>query len=379
MPKYLKYLLILALAVAVFAAARHLDSSPRPYHGSEDIASPPSAATQPAAEETAAVTVPQDTEPAQTEPAQTEPAAAETEAAAEEERFLLTFGGDCILGSNCDQYSDSDGFIQTVGQDYSYPFRNISSYFSGDDLTLVNLECVLGEYPFTRSNNDFLGASDYTRILTDSSVEAVSLANDHTGNFGDSAYADMVQLLDGAGVACLEQSRACIYTTRSGLNVGFFATMFYSVNIEDMKQEIQQLRQQGAELVIVSVHWGTEDLRTPRGSQSGWAHAAIDAGADIVFGHHPKFLQPVETYNGGLICYSLGNLCSGVDLRHATFDSALLQQEVIRDPDGTVRLGQLTAVPLSISSDGNSNNFQPTPYDPGSQEYQRVMQALNLA
>jgi poly-gamma-glutamate synthesis protein (capsule biosynthesis protein) len=84
----------------------------------------------------------------------------------------------------------------------------------------------------------------------------------------------------------------------------------------------------------------------------------------------------MEEYNGGVIFYSLGNFCFGGNLQPTDLDSVLVQQEYIRDAEGNIRRGELTVVPMCISSAPPINNFQPTPYEEGSEEYQRVMDKL---
>ena len=103
---------------------------------------------------------------------------------------------------------------------------------------------------------------------------------------------------------------------------------------------------------------------------------AIDSGADIVWGHHPHVLQPMESYNGGLIMYSLGNFVFGGNSAPKDYDTAIVQQEVILDVDGTVKLGEVTITPCSVSS-SRPNNYQPTPYEAGSKEYNRVLSKLD--
>ena len=107
------------------------------------------------------------------------------------------------------------------------------------------------------------------------------------------------------------------------------------------------------------------------------AHDAIDSGVDIVYGHHPHVLQRIEEYNDGIIYYSLGNFCFGGNQQPPDLDTAILQQQVIRHPDGAVELGELTIIPASISSIPVKNNYQPTPYEEGSEEYQRVLDKLS--
>ena len=99
--------------------------------------------------------------------------------------------------------------------------------------------------------------------------------------------------------------------------------------------------------------------------------------ADIVYGTHPHTLQPIEEYNGGIIYYSLGNFAFGGNNSPKDYNTALVQQEVIRDMDGTIKLGELTRVPCSISSVSNLNNFQPTPYEAGSKDYEKTMSKLD--
>lgn len=337
--------------------------------------------TEPAAEPTVAPTTeptaPPTTAPA-TEPA-TEPTAAPTEAPTEPgpEHFTLTFVGDCTLGSDTTHYNVKYSLIWTVGEDYDYPFRNVRQYFENDDLTMINLEGVFTDegYP-VGGMFSFRGPPAYTNILTGSSVEAVTLANNHAMDYGQKGYESTKSLLDASGIHYVERDGSKLFTTESGLTVGLYAAL-YLVDEWDMKEEIQQLRDDGAEIVICAMHWGVEGSYRPQGQHETWARMAIDAGADIVYGHHPHVLQRIEEYNGGIIYYSLGNFCFGGNNYPQDLDTAILQQEVIRDLDGSISLGELTIIPASCSSLPVQNNFQPTPYEEGTKEYDRAMSKLD--
>lgn len=78
---------------------------------------------------------------------------------------------------------------------------------------------------------------------------------------------------------------------------------------DDMTAAIQALKDAGADVIVVSFHWGTEKENYPDETQQALAHAAIDQGADLVLGHHPHVLQGIEKYQGKYIVYSLGNFC----------------------------------------------------------------------
>lgn len=313
-------------------------------------------------------TVTEETDPTETEPAETEP---------REQRYVLSFAGDCTLGSDPSHYGVMYSFIHTIGEDYDYPFRNVVEYFENDDFTMVNLEGVFADSgQSSGARFTFRGPTAYTQILTGSSIEAVTLANNHTMDYGNAGYQSTKDVLTEAGVTYVEKNGSALYTTESGLTIGMYAAAF-SVDTYDMKTEIAQLRSKGAEIVVAAMHWGNEGQYRPTGQQQTWAHAAIDAGADIVFGHHPHVLQKIEEYNGGVIFYSMGNFCFGGNNYPQDLDSAILQQEVIRDENGKVRLGELTIIPVSCSSLPVQNNFQPTPYKEGSKEYNRVISKLD--
>jgi len=293
------------------------------------------------------------------------------------EHFVLTFVGDCTLGY--DAFSQRF-FPERVGEDYGYPLRNVIHYFEEDDYTLANLEGVLGEKGSPRKKTFvFRGDGAYTQILTGSSVEGVTLANNHARDYGDEGYQETRRLLEEAGVAYVEDMNSLLVTTDSGLKIGVYGadSSTKSVDREQILEDIRALSQE-AELIICAFHWGTEGRYYQSQTQTDLAHDAIDAGAHIIWGHHPHVLQPVEEYNGGIIFYSLGNFAFGGNYKPKDLDTALMQQEVIRDVDGTVTLGELTVVPCSVSSAPGYNNFQPTPYEPGSREYDRVMGKLGL-
>lgn len=309
------------------------------------------------------------TEPAETEPVETEP---------QEERFLLTFVGDCTFGSNPTNYFAGYGFIKTVGEDYRYPFQNVIGFFENDEFTMVNLEGPLTDVgnPMQKKHT-FRGPTSYVNILTENSVEAVTIANNHTMDYGQTGYDSTLATLDAAGIPYVERDGSTVVTTKNGLTIGIYGAVYYLLDVEDMVAEITAMKEQGCDLIIFAPHWGTEGTYHPTTQQTEVGHAAIDAGADIVYGSHPHVLQPIEEYNGGIIYYSLGNFSFGGNGYPQDYDTALIQQEVIRDADGNVTLGERTIVPANVSSISGRNNYQPTPYEEGTEAYSRVLAKLD--
>lgn len=328
----------------------------------------PSAAdegTEPAAEETTQPPTEEVTEPPTEAPTEPGP-----------ETFTLSFMGDCTIGSAPNQFNVMYSILWYIGEDYGYPFRNVIDYIKDDDLSVVNLEGTFCD-PGTSSGARFTfrAPTEYVNVLTENSIEAVSFANNHTMDYRQTGYDSTLATLTEAGIPYVEKDGSMLMTTESGLTVGFYAISF-ALDEEDMTAELAALREQGAEVVIVSVHWGAEGSFRAAHTQTEIAHKAIDAGADIVYGHHPHVLQKIEEYNGGIIYYSLGNFIFGGHHWPQDLDSAILQQEIIRDLDGTISLGQLTIIPVSCSSLPAQNDFCPTPYEPGSDKYERAMSKL---
>jgi len=308
------------------------------------------------------------------------PTTAPTETEPQEERFLLTFAGDCTFGSNPNNLYTSYCFEKTVGNDWSFPFANVISYFEKDDCTMVNLEGTLTETgQRIRKAYNFKGSPEFVNILTENSVEAVSLANNHTMDYSYEGYDNTVATLQNAGVIYVETNQSVVFTTERGLTVGLYGTVYHSMDVEDMVEEITAMKEAGVDVIVFAPHWGAENYYKPGNVQVDAGHAAIDAGAHIVWGSHPHVLQPVEEYNGGIIYYSMGNFSFGGNIYPSDFDTALIQQEVIRYPDGTVTLGETTVIPCSVSSRKDLNNFQPTPCEEGSEQYTRVLKKLGLS
>lgn len=291
--------------------------------------------------------------------------------------FTLTFVGDCTFGSTDANRAMESSFISTVGDDYDYPFANVRHLFENDDFTMANLEGPLTENGIPAEKQYvFRGPAAYTAILTGSSVEAVTTANNHTWDYGAVGQKDTAAALDEAGVAHAGREESFLYTTDSGLNIGVYCDDF-AFDRDHIAGSIADLRARGAEVVVCAFHWGEERVYTPNSNQIAWGHIAIDAGADIVYGHHPHVLQPIEYYGGGVIFYSLGNFSFGGNAWPTDLDTAVLQQQVVRDPDGTVTLGQTLITPCSVSSIAGYNNYQPTPLAQGSEAYDRVMRKLD--
>ena len=294
----------------------------------------------------------------------------------------VSAAGDCTLGTDVESdYDSSFNAAYDDREDPSWFLANVQDVFANDDLTIVNFEGVLTEGGERKDKTFcFKGRPEFASVLTEGSVEAANLANNHSFDYGEDSYYEGKEILQGAGVQVFGYDNSVVLDV-NGIKVGLTGTFELDEELDIMPKmlaEIEKVKADGAQLVISSFHWGDEGERYQNSIQVELAHAAIDAGADLVIGHHPHVLQPMEVYNGKYIFYSLGNFCFGGNADPADKDTAIAQQTFTFSGSGElVEASEARVIPCRISSTAEYNNYQPTPYEEGSEEYQRVMEKLN--
>lgn len=271
--------------------------------------------------------------------------------------------------------------------DYSYPFRNTAQYFKNDEFTITNLECTLSDTQMYSAQTFYFRApAANAQILTEGGVDFVTTANNHSLDFGQAGLLSTCAALEQYGIPYGLEDQAQVITTEHGLNIGVYcAYNDFSPNIEKASAAIQTMRAAGADYIICAFHWGQELYYQPNAAQIQIGHACIDAGADLIFGCHSHCLQPIEEYNGGIILYSMGEFSFGGHTAPTDRDTAIFQVTLKRDLDGTISVDGWNVIPCCVSSrpvyEGytadNYNDFCPTPYEVGSEDYLRVLTKLN--
>ena len=211
------------------------------------------------------------------------------------------------------------------------PFAKVASLLHGADLAVGNLECSLSTRGEARKDKTFTfrGRPEAAAALRAAGFDVVTLANNHSCDYGPEALADTLAACRacavrpvGAGATANEARRPAV--VRGGqppLTVAILAfsnmlpKQFYAgvdragtnpASVEAVARDVAAARAE-AEVVVVLFHWGTERSDTPSRNQRRLAYAAADAGADLVVGHHPHVLQGIEVRGNCIIAYSLGN------------------------------------------------------------------------
>ena len=300
------------------------------------------------------------------------------EPTAEPVSITVSMVGDCTLGTdvNFDQSTSFDAFYQMKNAP-GYFFQNVKDIFTADDLTMANMEGTL-----TTSNDRqqktfaFKGNPSYTEILTQGGVEATNLANNHSHDYGDQSYEDTIQYLEADGITTFGYDRTAVMDVK-GIKVGLIGIYELKDGLGRQQQVIDTIREvkdQGAQVIIVSFHWGTEKSNIPDDIQKTLAHLAIDQGADLVVGHHPHVLQGIEKYQGKNIVYSLGNFCFGGNKNPSDKDTMIFQQTFTVENGELVEDDVTNIIPCSLSSESGYNNYQPMVLE-GS-EKERVLQKI---
>lgn len=334
---------------------------------------------QPAIPTTVPTTAPSTT--AQTEPPTTvtEPPTTVSEPPGPEEITLtLSFTGDCTLGTNQEHsYPGSfHAYYDKHGPDYF--LEDVRHLFEADDLTVINLEGSLTNSTYLEKKQyNHKGPPEYVSILSGSSVEVATMGNNHRLDYGYAGFKETMQVLDEAGIGYCYDAHYLIQEVK-GIKVGFV-----SVNevydkgavIPWLKEGHQTLRDQGCQLVIACVHWGTGHTPVLDTVQLDLGCQLIDMGYDLVVGNHPHMLQAMRVYKGKFICYSLGNFCYGGSKNPADKDSGIFQQ-TFTFLDGQLQPGvNAKFIPCLLSGEKGLNDYCPVPAI--DMEFDRIIQKIN--
>ena len=255
--------------------------------------------------------------------------------------------------------------------------KGLDDIFKNDDVSTVNLETTLTEATEKAVKKfRFKGDPGYTEILTNAGIEAVNLANNHIFDYLEQGYEDTKANLKASNIGYFGYDDSFV-TDVDGVKVGALGYEGWEDTAEIREQveiDISKMREDGASIVIVHFHWGVERSYVPEESQRSLAQFTVDAGADLVVGHHPHVVQGIEEYNGKFIVYSLGNFMFGGNRNPADKDTYVFQQ-TFHIEDGTLTdKKEINVVPFSISSQPDRNDYQPTRLD--GTEKQRVMDKI---
>lgn len=288
----------------------------------------------------------------------------ETDTEGEPAEILLSFTGDCILGT--DEFFAWDTGLPAYYNLYGpeYFLKNVRSIFEEDDLTIVNMEGTLTEET-TRVDKQFAfkGDPEYVKILTSSSVEAANVANNHSHDYGEKSFQDTVQTLEENGIKTFGYDDVAVLEVK-GIRMGMFGIYELDDHLEripQVKQDIAKLKDQNVDIIVAVFHWSNELVTVPDENQVTLAHLAIDEGADVVVGHHPHVVQGIDEYKGKMIAYSLGNFCFGGNTHPTEMDTFIFQQKFILDGKRNITGSEYKVIPCRVSSETTYNNYQPTP------------------
>lgn len=234
----------------------------------------------------------------------------------------VVLGGDLYVGSRLRNYTDPEGISEFV--------ESVSDRTSSADLHLANLEAPITSGGDTQLRKGYHLRNDpnlIVPVLEALSVDGVSLANNHVLDYGPEGLLSTMRTLEGEGVrfagagASLVGAVRPVFFERRNRRIGFlsfsntFPREFWASSGKPgtaygnpgVVEELTRYTARRADRVIVSFHWGAEGRLSPKKYQVSLARGAVKAGADVVFGHHPHAIQPMERYRGSLIFYSLGN------------------------------------------------------------------------
>lgn len=264
----------------------------------------------------------------------------------------MLFVGDIMMSRTVASEVKADG-----KGDYGFLF-NFAPLLKTVDIAFGNLEGPLSDKGYDLQNlYSFRMEPASLTALVDAGFDALSIANNHIGDWGRAAFEDTLLRLRTANIAVAGAGETQAIAEeptiveKNGIKIGFLG--FSDVGPEwlagpaeqpvvlmasnpDIKTIIQNARAK-VDHLVVSFHFGEEYKTDPTARQTDFAHRAINAGADIVIGTHPHVVEPVERYNGGVIAYSLGNFIFDQSFSTSTMQGLALEIHVSKEEITSVK------------------------------------------
>jgi poly-gamma-glutamate synthesis protein (capsule biosynthesis protein) len=260
------------------------------------------------------------------------------------------------------------------GYDFRKFFKDVQPYLTSPDVTVANLETTLAGtskpysgFPRFNAPDQILDALKYT------GVDVITTANNHSNDTGEKGVIRTFATIKKkgfltTGTAPSPEQRKGIVMDKNGIKLGFLAYTEhtnglpvakgkpYLVNLIDpvkIAKDIKELKKQGAEYVLVSLHWGTEYQRNPNEYQKKTATKVLQAGADVILGHHPHVQQQIEkvVVNGQekLVIYSMGNFISNQSDPY-TDQGVIVYLDIMKDPKtGKIKLTKTSFLPTVVN------------------------------
>ena len=211
----------------------------------------------------------------------------------------IMFVGDVMLGRT----------VMTTSlnkDDPSYPWHKVADKLNYADLVFANLETpVVENCPSKTDGMIFCADPRMVEGLKYAGVDVVTLANNHTLNYGKEGLAETKKILAGAGIEYTDQSLAVREV--NGVKFGFLGFEFVDSDITDDQLELTRALNDQVDTLIVGVHWGSEYQDKAGAKQREIARKLVNAGADVVVGHPPHWVQDMEHIGDKPVYYSLGN------------------------------------------------------------------------
>ncbi|WP_239617549.1 CapA family protein [Cohnella mopanensis] len=309
-----------------------------------------------------------------------------TEPEQQADKISLSFVGDILPAARVLELMKSNGF--------DYPFREAKATLEAADITAGNLETPITTRgtPALNKQYVFRGSAEAIPALKEAGFDFLSLANNHTLDYGWEGLSDTMDALDDAGLKHAgsgnddREAFAPAYIESKGFTIGYVSVTRVVPEVSwkadrthpgvaeayspDRAVAAIKEAKQNADIVVVMVHWGVEREDRPVSHQTDLAHRFVDAGADLVIGGHPHVLQGFEAYKGKWIAYSLGNFvfsttstkssetgvlnaeCSkdgACSLKFAPMFATNSQPAPMEDKEGKALLARLSALSYGVS------------------------------
>jgi len=219
----------------------------------------------------------------------------------------IVFTGDIMLARSVEDIMKEHGSL--------YPFQNMISFLEEKDLVIGNFEASIPEnhIPTLPLTMRFSVDKSYLKALSTTGFDVLSLANNHSYDYGKEGYEHTRTECENALLVCFGNPFGVGTSSIRSIRVGdtsvgllFLHTLYGSPDINELKKTIDQM-QETSDVQFAYIHWGDEYKTVHLESQAELAYYLIDSGVDAIIGHHPHVIQDIELYKGKPIFYSLGN------------------------------------------------------------------------